>query len=162
MTLNNVCYKNLFDFVPLSDKQVEYYTKQYFSFIRPDFIQLIADENGKLAGFGITMPSLSLALQKARGRLLPFGIFHLLRAIRKNDKADLLLIAIREDLQGKGVNAMIMKEGYAACNRAGVTVVEAAHQLETNTRVLTIWEHMDARRHKRKRSYLKVFQPSTN
>lgn len=152
--LNN-CYKDLFDFVPLSDKQITYYTKQYFSFIRPDFVQIIIDEHGKMAGFGLTMPSLSLALKKTKGRLFPFGFIHLLRAIKKNDKADLLLIAIREDFQGKGVNAMIMREGYKACVKSGVTIVEASHQLETNDKVLSIWKHLDARQHKRRRCFIK-------
>ena len=154
--LNN-CYKDLFDFVPLSDKQVAYYTKQYFSFIRPDLIQIIVDKNDKIAGFGLTMPSLSVALKKADGKLLPLGLIHLLRAIKKNNKADLLLIAIREDLQGKGVNAMIMREGYKACIESGITIVEASGQLETNEKVLSIWERMDARQHKRKRCFLKLF-----
>lgn len=160
--LLNGCYKDLFGFVPLSDKQIGYYTKQYFSFIRPDLIQLITDENDKLAGFGLTMPSLSRALQKSGGRLFPFGFLHLLRAIKKNDKADLLLIAVREDLQGKGVTAMIMREGYEACVRSGIMTVEAAHQLETNDKVLSFWKYLDARLHKRRRCFLKEFAPQSS
>jgi len=154
--LLNECYKELFDFVPLSAKQVEYYTKQYFSFVRPDFVQLIVDEQGKIAGFGFTIPSLSLALKKANGKLFPFGLIHLLMANRKNTKADLLLIAIRKEYQGKGVNAIIMREGYKAYKKNGINMVEASHQLETNEKVLSLWEHVDARQHKRRRCYLKL------
>ena len=154
--LMNECYKDLFDFVPLTDKQVEYYTKQYFSFIRPDFVQIVLDDKGSIAGFGFTIPSLSLALQKAKGKLFPFGLIHLLRANRKNTKADLLLIAIRKDFQGKGINAIIMREGYKAYKKNNVTTVEASHQLETNEKVLTLWEHYDARQHKRRRCFLKT------
>jgi GNAT superfamily N-acetyltransferase len=145
----------LFNFVPLSDKQVECYTKQYFSFLRPDFVQIVLDDNGKIAGFGFTIPSFSLALQKAKGKLFPFGLIHLLRASRKNTKADLLLIAIRKDFRGKGLNAIIMREGYKAYKKSGVTTVDASGQLETNEKVLTLWEHYDARQHKRRRCYLK-------
>ena len=155
-SLLNDCYKELFDFVPLTDKQIEYYTKQYFSFIRPDFVQIVLDEKGKIAGFGFTIPSLSIALQKAKGKLFPFGLIHLLMANRKNTKADLLLIAIRKDFQGKGINAIIMREGYKAYKKNGITMVEASHQLETNEKVLTLWEHYDARQHKRRRCYLKL------
>jgi len=155
--LLNDCYKDIFGFVPLSDKQVKYYTKQYFSFIHPDFVQIILDKDGKLAGFGLTMPSLSKALQKTGGKLLPFGFLHLLKAIKKNDKADLLLIAIREDLQGKGVNAVINREGYRAYVKHNINTVEASHQLETNKKVLTLWEHYDARQHKRRRCLVKLF-----
>jgi GNAT superfamily N-acetyltransferase len=155
--LLNDCYKDLFGFVPLTEKQMACYTKQYFSFIRPDFVQLIFDKEQKLAAFGLTLPSLAAALQKTKGRLFPFGFLHLLRALKKNDTADLLLIAIREDLQGKGVNAIIMREGYAAYERSNITTVEASPQLETNTRVLTLWEHFNARQNKRRRCYGKTF-----
>ncbi len=154
--LLNECYKDLFDFVPLTDKQVDYYTKAYFSFVRPDFVQLILDEKGKLAAFGFTIPSLALALKKTNGKLFPFGLIHLLMANRKNTKADLLLIAIRKEFQGKGLNAIIMREGYRAYKKSGVKTVEASHQLETNEKVLSLWEHFDARQHKRRRCFLKL------
>ena len=154
--LLNECYKDLFDFVPLSDKQVDYYTKQYFSFLRPDFIQLILDDKGKIAAFGFTIPSLSLALKKTNGKLFPFGFIHLLMANKKNTKADLLLIAIRKEFQGKGLNAIIMKEGYNAYKKNNIQTVDASGQLETNEKVLTLWEHFDARQHKRKRCFLKT------
>ncbi len=81
--LINSCYSHLYGVVPLSDKQIAYYTKQYFSFIKTEFVPLILDQNGKLIAFGVTMPSLSKALQKAKGALLPFGLFHLLSALKK-------------------------------------------------------------------------------
>jgi hypothetical protein len=152
--LNN-CYKDIFGFVPLTDKQVDYYTKMYFSFIRPEFIQLIADAEGKLVGFGFTLPLMSKALQKTKGKLFPFGFLHMLQATRKNDTAELLLIAIREDLQGKGVNALIMREGYKTFMKNNITTVEASGQLETNTKVLSLWEHFNAKQHKRKRCFYK-------
>ncbi len=152
--LNN-CYKNIFGFVPLTEKQVAYYTKLYFSFIRPDFILLIADKDNKIVGFGFTLPSLSKALQKTKGKLFPFGFLHMLQASRKNDTAELLLIAIREDLQGKGVNAMIMREGYKTFAKNNISMVDASGQLETNTKVLSLWEHFDAKQNKRKRCFSK-------
>lgn len=155
--LLNDCYTDIFGFVPLSDKQMDYYTKQYFSFIRPEFIQIILDKDGKLAAFGITLPSLSKALQKTQGKLFPFGFLHLLKAIKKNDKADLLLIAIRADMQGKGVNAVINREGYRAYAKNNITIVEACPQLETNQRVLSNWDHYDNRQHKRRRCFVKLF-----
>ncbi len=155
--LLNDCYKNLFGFVPLSDKQINYYIKQYFSFIRPDFVQIILDRDDKIAAFGFTLPSLSIALQKAKGKIFPFGFIYLLNAIRKNNKADLLLIAIREDFQGKGLNAVIMREGYRAYAKNNITIVEASHQLETNKKVLSQWERFDTRQHKKRRCFIKLF-----
>ena len=80
--LVNKAYENLYGVVPLTAKQTRYYTQQYFSFIRPEFVCLITDQQGRLAAFGITMPSLSAALQKANGRLFPFGFIHLMKALK--------------------------------------------------------------------------------
>jgi GNAT superfamily N-acetyltransferase len=156
--LINLCYKDLYCFVPLSEKQVEYYTKQYFSFVRPEFVPILQDTSGRIVAFGITIPSLSLALRKANGKLFPFGFLHLLGALKKNDKADLMLIAIHPDYQGKGLNAIIMREAYKVYEKNHIGVVEACPQLETNQRVLTLWEHFNAQQHKRRRSFIKMLE----
>jgi len=77
-------YSHLFGTVPLSEKQMETYIKQYFGFISSEFVPVVLDENNKMIAFGIVMPSLSIALQKSKGRLFPFGWYHLLRALKKN------------------------------------------------------------------------------
>jgi len=153
--LINSAYSDLYGVVPLTEKQIAYYTKQYFSFIRTDFVCLITDKAGKLAAFGITMPSLSRALQKAKGKLFPFGFYHILQAIRKNDLGDLYLVAIRKDLQGKGVNAMMMYELTKSYIKNKITYAESNPELETNTQVQALWEFYSARQHKRRRCYIK-------
>lgn len=153
--LLNSAYAELYGVVPLTEKQIRYYTKQYFSFIHPDFVSLITDSENKLVAFSITMPSLSKALQKANGKLFPLGFWHLLKALKKNNRADLLLIAVRKDLQGKGVNAMLMFETLKAYIKNGITVAEASHQLEDNKQVQAMWEYFDASVHKRRRCYIK-------
>jgi hypothetical protein len=79
----NESYKGLYGVVPLTEKQIDMYVDQYFRLIRHDYISVILDREGRVAAFGITIPSLASALRKARGRLFPFGFFHLLRALRK-------------------------------------------------------------------------------
>ena len=155
--LINDAYSDLFGVTPLTQRQMDYYTKQYFSFIKADYVTIIVDRECKLAAFGITMPSLSRALQKNKGRLLPFGFIPLLKAMKKNDMADLLMVAIRKDLQGKGVNAMLMKETYDAYLKNGVTTVETNHELEDNTKVQSLWENFNAEQHKRRRCFIKHF-----
>ncbi len=153
--LINETYQGLYGFVPLTDKQIEHYTKQYFSFIRGDFVPLVIDKKGKLAAFGITMPSLSIALQKAKGKLLPFGFVPILTALKKNKFADLYLIAVRKDLQGKGVNAMLMNELTKCYIKNGIEYAESNPELELNKSVQSIWQHYDAVQHKRRRCYIK-------
>ena len=153
--LINSAYAELYGVVPLTQRQIDYYTKQYFSFIKPDFVTLITDKNDQLAAFGITMPSLSKALQRSRGRLFPFGFIHLLRAMKKNNTADLLMVAIRKDLQGKGVNSLLMCETLKSYIRNGIQFAETNHELEDNKKVQSLWEHFDATLHKRRRCYIK-------
>lgn len=156
--LINAAYAELYAVVPLTDKQVKYYTKQYFSFIRPEFVSLVADREGHLAAFGITMPSLSVALQKSKGKLFPFGFIHLWRAMRKNVVGDLYLVAIRKDLHGKGVNALFMHELTKTFIENGIEYAEANPQLEDNLPVQSLWKHYDARQHKRRRCYIRHLQ----
>jgi GNAT superfamily N-acetyltransferase len=156
--LINTAYSDLYGVVPLTQRQIDYYTKQYFSFITADFVSLILDKDDKLAAFGITMPSLSKALQRSGGRLFPFGFLHLLKAMRKNNTADLLMVAIRKDLQGKGVNSLLMCETLKSYIRNGIQFAETNHELEDNKKVQSLWEHFDATLHKRRRCYIKQLQ----
>ncbi len=156
--LINEAYANLHGVVELTEKQIHYYTKQYFSFIRADFVTLVTDKEGKLAGFGITMPSLSLALQKAKGSLLPFGFLYLLKALKKNTVGDMYLVAIRKDMQGKGVNAVLMNEIAHAYIKNGIRFAESNPELENNLQVQAFWKYYNSRNHKRRRCFIKFLQ----
>ncbi|CAN5711814.1 GNAT family N-acetyltransferase [soil metagenome] len=153
--LVNSAYSELYGVIPLTDKQIKYYTKQYFSFIRPDFVPLVVDKNKRLIAFGVTMPSLSIALQKAKGKLFPFGFIHILKAIKRNDMADLYLVAIDKEYQGKGVNAILMYEMNKSYIKNGIKYVESNPELEDNKKVQSLWDHFDAVQHKRRRCYIK-------
>jgi hypothetical protein len=93
----NAAYKDLYGFVELSDKQISLYVKQYFGFILPEYVPVVLDSQNRVAAFGIAMPSLSEPLQKCKGRLLPFGFIHLLRAMKHPTCVDLYLTAVRPD-----------------------------------------------------------------
>jgi hypothetical protein len=118
-------------------------------------VSLVVDSCGTLIAFGITMPSLSKALQKANGTLFPFGLFHILKALRKNNTAELCLVAIRPDYQGKGVNALVMEEMNKAFNRNNITIAESNPELEDNKQVQSLWSYYEAEQHKRRRCYIK-------
>lgn len=160
--LINNAYAGLYGMVEMNDKQIDYNINKYLSFIRPDFVSLVLDKNGELAAFGITMPSLSLALQKANGSLYPFGFLHLLKAFKKNTLADLCLVAVRKDLQGKGANALLMLQMNRSYIRNNIAYAESNPELEQNTKVQSLWEYFDAVQHKRRRCYIKFLNPSKN
>lgn len=154
--LINESYKDLFGFVPLSKKQIQKYIKQYFGFINPDYVKILLDNENKVAGFVIGMPSLTNALQKSKGKLFPFGFIHLLKALKKNNKyVDLYLGAIRPDLQGKGADALLMTEFTKSCIKNKIISAESNIELETNVQVQGHWKYYDSRQHKRRRCYIK-------
>jgi ribosomal protein S18 acetylase RimI-like enzyme len=146
---------SLYGVVPLTAKQVDQYISQYLGFIRPEFVPVVLDESNRMVAFGITMPSLARALQKAKGRLLPFGFIHVMCALRKNDRAELYLVAVRSEYQGKGVNAILMDEMNRLFIRRGIRRVESNPELETNQNVRGQWKHYPARQHKRRRVFIK-------
>lgn len=151
----NEAYKDLYGVVPLTEKQIALAIKQYFGMIVPEFAPFVINDKDELVGFGITMPSFSRALQKSGGELFPFGFIHLLKAMKKNDRADLYLIGVKEEYRGKGVNAIIMDHIIKVFQRNGITKVESNPELETNSLVQTQWKYFEKRQHKRRRVFIK-------
>jgi GNAT superfamily N-acetyltransferase len=154
----NQAYDSLYGFVPLTEKQIDKYVKQYLGYVRPDFVSIILDEQKRVAAFGISIPSLSKALQKAKGRIFPFGFLHILKAMRKNDRIDLFLVAVRQDLQGKGLNSLLFNELHKTYIKNNITKAESNPELESNTKVQAQWKLFEKRQHKRRRCYIKHFE----
>jgi len=150
-------YSHLYGVTPLTHKQVDVYIRQYFDFISPDFAPIVVDENDNLIAFGIALPSLSDALRKAKGRIFPFGFIHLLRALKKNDKGDLYLVAVKHAYQGKGINALLFQYMIEVFNRFGIRTVESNPELENNLNVQMQWKYFEHRQHKRRRVFIKHF-----
>ncbi len=152
----NASFANLYGFVSLTDKEIDYYTKQYFSFIKPEFVCFIADATDKIIGFGISMPSLSKALQKAKGRMFPFGFIHILNALRKNDAIDLYLNGVLPEWQNRGVHSLYYSEMNKAYIRNNIKVAISNPQLESNTNAISAWKSYEKELYIRRRCYQKI------
>lgn len=148
-------YSHLYGAVPLSKREIDHYVQAYFGFIHPEFVPFILDEHQKVVAFGVTIPSLSTALQKCRGSLFPLGWFHLLRALRKNNLADLILIAVKNQYQGLGLNLPLMLHTWKVLQSHGITQVESNPELETNTNVQSLWKTFERHQHKQRRCFIK-------
>ncbi len=154
--LVNTSYAHLYGFTPLTQKQIDYYIGMYLSMLKLEFLTLIVDEKGDLAGMGVAMPSLSKALQKAQGSLFPFGFIHLIKALKtKNPVVDLLLIAVRPEYMGKGVNALMFYDLIPHFQNAGIEYAESNPELVENEKVQSQWEYFKNVNHKRRRAYIK-------
>jgi GNAT superfamily N-acetyltransferase len=153
--LFNNTYAKLSSFVPITPVQKAYFKKKYISFINPEYIKFIKDKNDKLIAFAIVMPSFSKALQKAKGKLLPLGIFHLLRAKKESKDVIFYLIGIHPDYQNKGVTAIIFNEYYKTFTEKGIEMCYRTPELEENVAIKQMWKHFDPVIYKRRRTYKK-------
>ncbi|MCH5219217.1 MAG: N-acetyltransferase [Muribaculaceae bacterium] len=154
--LINEAYKDLYGFVALTDGQINYYIDMYLGMLRLEDVCLIADSDDNLVGVGISMPSLSKALRKSGGKLFPFGWYHILKAIRGgSDVVDLLLVAIKPEYQGKGVNALLFSTLIPNYIANGYKFAESNVELEDNENVQKQWEYFERRQHRRRRAWKK-------
>ncbi len=155
--LVNESYSGLYGYQPLTQKQVDYYVKQYFSFVQKKYICIVVNENDETVGFGICMPSISKALQKANGRLFPFGFIHIIRALYFNDHIDLFLIGIKEEYQRKGAPAIIIDTLANTFINNGIKHVTNGPALEENEAVLNLWREFDLEPKVRRSCFMKKF-----
>ena len=153
--LLNEAYEPLFGFTRLSDEQVSQFLHKYLPVIDNQLIPVIVDDKDNVVGVAVTMGSISQAMRKAGGSLWPFGWFHLLKALKwkREDNAEMLLIAVRPDLQGYGVNALFFEDLIPIYNKYGFRWAETGPQLEDNVRELSQWKPLHPEIVKRRRCY---------
>ena len=155
--LLNECYQPIFGFSTLSERQMNTFINKYLRLIDLNLIPVILNDRQEVVGVAITMGSLSMAMQKTGGRLLPMGWYHLLKALKwkREDHAEMLLIAVRPDYQGLGVNAMFFNDLIPIYNNYGFKWAETGPQLEDNVRELSQWKPLHPQFVKRRRCYKK-------
>jgi hypothetical protein len=153
-------YEELYGSVPLTDRQKNYYAEKYLPFVNPEFVKVVVDENDRMIGFLISMPSLSRAMQKARGRLFPFGFLYILRALKKFDRLDFYLAGVKKEYRNRGVDLVMVLDIFKAALKHGVVVAESNPELETNSKIQAEWKFVETRQHKRRRLYRKAIAPA--
>ncbi len=158
--LINEGYKDLFGFVALTQAQIDQYVKTYLGLLNLEMVSMIETAEGELVGVGISMDSLSAALQKAKGKLFPTGWYHLLKALKGKhpDTVDLLLVAIKPEFQNKGVNAMLFTDLLPIYIRNGYKYCETNPELELNTAVQKQWEYFETADTRRRRCFKKPLE----
>lgn len=153
--LINESYAPLFGYSKMSEAQIDQYVKMYVPVLDLRMVSIVENENNEIVAVGISMASLSEALQKAKGKLLPFGWYHLLKAffIKRPKVLDLLLVAVRPDYQGKGVNALLFTDLIPVYKELGFEYAESNPELELNDKVQNQWQYFKTEQHKRRRCF---------
>ena len=156
--LMNEAYSPLYGYSPLSQRQIDQYVKMYLPIVDLRMVTLITEADGRLVAVGLSMPSLSEALQKAHGRMLPFGWYYLFKALFMKKRArmlDLLLVAVKPEYQNKGVNALLFDDLIPVYQQLGFEYAESNPELEQNGKVQAQWGYFETKQHKRRRAYVK-------
>jgi GNAT superfamily N-acetyltransferase len=155
--LLNEAYAPIFGFSAFSQKQAQMFLDKYVPLFKMDMVPLVENEQGELVGIAVTMPSLTEALQKSHGRLWPTGWYHLLKSLKwkHEDNTEMLLVAVRPDYQGLGVNALFFDKLIPIYNKYGIKWAETGPQLEDNVRELTQWKPLHPETVKRRRCWMR-------
>ena len=158
--LLNEAYSQLFGYTPHSDEEADAFVSQYIKMLDLKMLPMVEDEKGDLIACSITMPNLSRALQKSKGRMFPLGWYHLLRALKfkHEDEVELLLIAVHPEWQALGINALIFADLIPVFNEKGFRSAETGPMLEDNLKVLTQWKALNPTVYKRRRCFSKEIQ----
>lgn len=153
----NAAFKPLFGYSALSERQKRDYLDMYSVVLDSELISIVLDKDDNVVAGGVGMPSLSIALQKAKGKMLPFGWYYILKGLKwKHPKvADLMLVAVRPEYQGKGVNAVIINDLIPRFIAGGYEKVETNPELELNSKVQSQWIYFDREYKKRRRCFKK-------
>jgi hypothetical protein len=133
-----------------------YYIDRYLGFLNPSFALVVEDKEKNPAGFIITMPSLSEAMQKANGSLFPFGWWYIKHALKHPEVVDILLTAVHPKLQAQGVPAILITEMQQIMLKSGAKYAETTGIIETNQKAIQVWKNYEHIQHKRKRCYRKA------
>ena len=152
----DVAFSGLFGTVPLTDAVINKSIADYIPLVNLKYLCSIKDKNNKIVGFAVLVPSIAKALKKSNGRMLPFGIFRMLKALKgKNDTLEMFFIGVEPSLQKLGLPAMVMNQILKMCIENGVKICETGPELELNEKVQSLWKGFDTRNHKRRRCFKK-------
>ncbi len=148
-------YQQLSTYVPLSDEQLEYYKEKYLKILQLKFMNCVVDEEDNLIGFSIISPSFSKVMQKTKGKLFPLGWYQFMKAMKKNDHGEFILIGVKPEYQKKGITALLFGEVFKLIRDLEIKTFETNPQLEENKSVQSLWKPYNPRNYKRHATFIK-------
>lgn len=152
----DIAFSKLYGTVPLTPEVIKHAIDGYVPVVNLDYVCSVKDKEGKIIAFGVLVPSIAKALKKSNGKMLPFGIFRLLKALNgKNDTLEMFFVAVQPEYQSLGLPAILINTLTQKIIENGVRYCETGPMLETNTAVHSMWRHFDKRQHRRRRCYIR-------
>lgn len=148
----NEAYAPLYGVVEINKKQIEREYNMIKMIWKDDNIAAI-EKDGQLIAYGFIAPNLSKALSKCKGRLFPFGIFHLLHDINHYDEVDCYSIGIKKEYKDMGVNFLMVNKMMHSLQKNNIKYVYTGPMLEHNKKILAQWEPYNPELYRRRRCY---------
>lgn len=158
LSLMNVCYKDLYGYVQIDEKQMHHLAAQYVPLINLDYIQIVVNEKDEVIAFGFMLPTPVFALKKHKGHLFPFGFIDFIKATKKEKILDMLLVAVDPEYQSKGVTSIIFVDALTNAIKNGVKYAETGPELEYNSNVQNLWKGFERKHHKTRSAFLKQIE----
>lgn len=154
--LINRTYTDLYGFVPMDEQEMHEMADRYLPILDPRFVRAVLDKNGVLIAFLLGLPNMTEGIQRARGRLLPWGFVHILKAMRRSRQLDLMLGCIDHAYRHRGLDVLMGCSIIESARAAGMQRIETHLVLETNTAMRAEYEKIGAHLHKRFRIYTRL------
>ncbi len=151
----NECFKAVHNFIPLTEKEIEKTGSAYFKLLKPELTCLVMDENNEVAAFGLCFPSLSEAFKKAKGKLFPFGWYHILKGYKKYNTIDLMMVGSSPAWALKGLSAIYHAQLSGSFIKHNIACAITNPQIDTNTAAIKVWESYDHEQFMRRRCWIK-------
>jgi GNAT superfamily N-acetyltransferase len=157
LSLMNECYMagNIYGYAPLEEEEMDDLAKRYLPILDPRFVKAIL-KDGQAVAFIVAMPDMTAGIRKARGRLLPFGFIHVLRAAKTTKQLDLMLGAVKEVYRGQGLDVLMGIKVIIAAHEAGFEMMDTHHEMEANVKVRAEMERMGGTIYKKYRAFQKA------
>ncbi|HAN77102.1 MAG TPA: hypothetical protein DCQ31_04665 [Bacteroidales bacterium] len=153
--LMNACYTHIFGYVPFTTEEMDDFAARYLPILNPKFIKVVLNSNNELVAYAIGMPNASVGINKAKGKLFPIGFIKILWGMRKAKQLDMLLGAVRHDQRGLGLDSLMAHALLTSANKAGMTLIDSHHVMETNTPMRSVYEKINGEIYKRYRIFEK-------
>ena len=106
-----------------------------------------------MAAFGRCLPSLSEAFKKAKGKIFPFGWYHILKGYKKYNTIDLMMVGSSPAWALKGLSAIYHAQLSGNFQKYHIAHAITNPQIDTNTAAIKVWESYDHEEFMRRRCW---------
>jgi predicted GNAT family acetyltransferase len=158
LTLTNNAYTDIFGYVPFSQEEMDDFARRYLLILDPEFIKVITNSDKEVVAYVVGIPNLSEGLNKAKGRLYPFGFLKILLSMKRTNQLDLFLGAIKKELRNTGLDSILAKAILNSAKARGLKIIDSHVVMESNTRMRAEVERIGGKIYKRYRVFQKDLQ----